>query len=159
MIKRYLRLVHYNAWANGRVLEQLPALSETYQIRPLLLLSHVLRAERVWLGRMGGTPEAGIRLWETDTLDGCRERLGANTADFSRLLLTVDKDALEHAVSYQNSSGTPYRTPLREMLEHTVYSDTAITARTTGARSRCLSGRPDRYPCRSTTSPSPAKRR
>ena len=118
MIKRYLRLVHYNAWANGRVLEQLPSLPETYQIRPLLLLSHVLRAERIWLGRMGGTPEAGLPLWETDTLGGCRERLEANTADFSRLLSSVHTGALEHDVTYQNTSGTPYRTPLGEMLEH-----------------------------------------
>ena len=118
MTERFLRLVHYNAWANERVLEQLPVLPETYQIRPLLLLSHILRAERIWLGRMGGTPEAGIQLWETDTLDGCRERTEANTEDFSRLLLTVDQDALEHTVAYQNTSGTPYRTPLGEMLEH-----------------------------------------
>lgn len=118
MIERFLRLVHYNAWANGQVLEQLPALSETYQIRPLLLLSHILRAERIWLGRMGRTPEAGVQLWETDTLDGCRERIKANTADFSRLLSRVDADALENAVAYQNTSGTPYRTPLGEMLEH-----------------------------------------
>ena len=124
MIEHYLRLVHYNAWANGRVLEQLPALSEPYQIRPLLLLSHVLRAERIWLGRMGGTPEAGIQLWETDTLDGCRERMEANTEDFSRLLSSVDADALEHAVPYQNSSGTPYRTPLTEMLEHVFHHGT-----------------------------------
>lgn len=159
MTERFLRLVHYNAWANGRVLEQLPTLSEAYQLRPLLLLSHVLRAERIWLGRMGGPPEAGIQLWETDTLDGCRERMGANTADFSRLLSSIGADALEHAVPYQNSSGTPYRTPLTEMLEHTVHSDTSTTARTTGAKSRCSSARPDRCPCRSTTSPLPAKRR
>ena len=124
MTERYLRLVHYNAWANERVLEQLPALSETYQIRPLLLLSHILRAERIWLGRMGGTPEAGIQLWETDTLDGCRERTKANTADFSRLLSSVDADAFQNAVAYQNTSGTPYRTPLTEMLEHVFHHGT-----------------------------------
>ncbi len=106
------------------MLEQLPALSETYQIRPLLLLSHVLRAERIWLGRMGGTPEAGIQLWETDTLDGCREQLEANTADFSRLLSSVGADALEHAAPYQNTSGTPYRTPLTEILEHVFHHGT-----------------------------------
>lgn len=124
MTERYLRLVHYNTWANKRVLEQLPELPETYQIRPLLLLSHVLRAERIWLGRMGRTPEAGMQLWETDTLDGCRERMEANTKDFFRLLSSVPADALEHAVAYQNTSGTPYRTPLTEMLEHVFHHGT-----------------------------------
>lgn len=117
MNRRFEGLVQYNAWANGRVLEQLAGLSETYQVRPLLLLSHVLRAERIWLGRIGGTPPVGVPLWETDTLNGCRERIGANTAAFTQLLPANDA-ALQNVIAYTDMKGTPHRTPLGEMLEH-----------------------------------------
>lgn len=95
----------------------LAGLTEPYGTRPLLLLSHVLRAERVWLGRIRGTPEAGLPLWETDTPEACRERLDANTAAFAELS-GLEADAPENVVTYTNTKGTPYRTPLNDILEH-----------------------------------------
>ena len=38
---------YYNAWVNRRAAEMLAGLTEAQSQRPLLLLSHLLRAERV----------------------------------------------------------------------------------------------------------------
>ncbi len=95
----------------------LAPLAEPYQTRPLLLLSHILRAERIWLGRIRGDTDAAVPLWETDTLEACRERLDANTAAFTDLS-GLEGDVLEDVVTYTDTKGTPYRTPLGDILEH-----------------------------------------
>lgn len=117
MTGHFLKRVQYSAWANARVLEMLSELSELYETRPLLLLSHLLRAERVWLDRIEGTAEA-LALWEADTVAGCRERLAANTADLRALLSSLNETALGNAVAYTDSKGTPHRTALADLLEH-----------------------------------------
>ena len=74
-----------NAWANRRAAAMVGALSEAQAVRPLLLLSHLLRAERVWLGRIQGL-DAALELWETDSLILCRDRTEANTGLFEKVL-------------------------------------------------------------------------
>ncbi len=73
--EHYLEFARYNTWANRRTVEMLNALSgEQVGLR---LFSHLLRAEAVWLGRIRGTADAALPIWETDTLSVCRERLEA----------------------------------------------------------------------------------
>jgi len=114
----FLTLVHYNAWANRRVVAMLEVLSDEDVARPLHLLSHLLRAERVWLGRLRGTPDAALPLWETDALGVCRERITANTAAFEAALSDIGAFDPSTTISYTTTQGAPYRTPVRDILSH-----------------------------------------
>ncbi len=113
----YVTFARYNTWANRRVAEMLEALSDEQAGPPLRLFSHLLRAEAVWLGRMQGTADAALPIWEVDTLPVCRERLEANAAAFGRTShLTADD--LANKVSYTNSQGTEYHTSVTDILSH-----------------------------------------
>ena len=46
-VEHYRKFAWYNAWANRRAAEMVGTLSDEQTARPLLLLSHLLRAERV----------------------------------------------------------------------------------------------------------------
>ena len=116
--EHYLNLAGYNAWANRRAARMIGALSEAQAARPLGLLSHLLRAERVWLGRIQGTGDVGLELWTTDSLLFCRDRIEANTELFQTVLAGLGPDALTQSVRYTNTKVTLYSTPLCGILEH-----------------------------------------
>ena len=106
MLER-LEWVRYNSWANRRVGEMLAAPKGAELERSLQLFSHLLRAERVWLGRIHATPDAALPLWETDALAVCRERLEANARALEQLAVGV---ASSRAVRWTpRASSTPPR--------------------------------------------------
>ena len=111
--EHYLEFALYNTWANRRTFKMLDALSgEQVGLR---LFSHLLRAEAVWLGRIRGTADAALPIWETDALGVCRERLEANAAAFGETLPTSD---LSRSVNYTNSQGNTYSTAIADILSH-----------------------------------------
>ena len=115
--EHYLKFARYNAWANRRAATMVEALTEAQAVRPLLLLSHLLRAERVWLGRIQGSDDAP-KLWEADSLIVCRDRIEANTESFANALAGLEPKALLQPVYYTNTKGTPFSTPLSGILDH-----------------------------------------
>ncbi len=117
-LDHYHTFVRYNTWANRRAAAMLAALPETRLPRPLLLFSHLLRAEKVWLDRIQGSEEAKLELWETDTLEGCRERIESNAAVFEVFLEALGPATLEQPVHYANTKGTLYGTPLSDIFDH-----------------------------------------
>ncbi len=115
----YLEFARYNTWANRRTAEMLDApvpdvlASEQVGLR---LFSHLLRAEAVWLGRIRGTADAALPIWETDMLSICRERLETNAAAFGETLFTSTD--LSKRVDYANSQGTEYSTAVADIFSH-----------------------------------------
>lgn len=117
-LDHYLTFTHYNAWANHRIAELLETLTDKQVRPPLRLFSHILRAEQVWLGRMQGTEAAALPIWETDTLEVCRERVETTTEMFDGMLSSLTPADLSERVSYTNSQGTPYHTAVADILSH-----------------------------------------
>lgn len=111
-------LFQYNRWASDRVLDTMQG-TETVPDRALELFSHLLRTQDVWYGRVRGTDHAELDFWETDSLPACAERLSDSTKRWQSVL---DERAgeLDEPISYTNSSGTPFETPLRDILTHVV---------------------------------------
>lgn len=117
-INHYLTFARYNGWANLRTAAMLEALAEAHVPRPLLLLSHLLRAERVWLGRLRGTADVALPLWETDALEVCREWITADTAAFEEVVSSLTAADLSETVRYTTTQGTPYSTSIQDILSH-----------------------------------------
>ena len=115
--EHYLEFARYNAWANRRAAAMVRTLTKTQAARPLLLLSHLLRAERVWLGRIRGTEEATLMIWETDSLAVCQNRVETNTKLFETVVEELGPD-LTQSVHYTNTKGAPFSTPLSGILNH-----------------------------------------
>jgi uncharacterized damage-inducible protein DinB len=129
-------LFQYTRWANDRVLATLQS-ADAPPERARELFSHLLRTQDVWYGRVAGTDHAELDFWATDPLPACAERLDASTRRW-QTVLDERAGALDQPISYANSSGTPFETPLRDICTHVVNHGThhraqiALTLREAG---------------------------
>jgi len=111
-------LLQYNRWASARVLDTLQS-ADGEPEGAVELFSHLLRAQDVWYGRVMDTEHAALDFWATDPLSACAERLDASTRRWNAVL-DERGDNLDQPVSYTNSKGTPFETPLRDICTHVV---------------------------------------
>ncbi len=112
-------LFQYTRWANDRVLDTLQS-ADTAPDRAVELFSHLLRAQDIWFGRVQDTDHATLSLWAEEELEACAERLGASDRRWQDVLDDVTNGDLDRPVSYTNSKGTAFETPLRDILSHVV---------------------------------------
>ena len=113
-----LTLLQYTHWANDRVLEALHS-ADAVPERILELMSHLLRTQDVWYGRVANTDHARLDFWVVDDLDTCVDRAEASMERW-RALVADRADRLDQPVTYTNSSGTEFETALRDILRHVV---------------------------------------
>jgi uncharacterized damage-inducible protein DinB len=114
----FATLFRYNRWASARVLDTMQA-AEAVPARARELFSHLLRAQDVWYGRVEGTEHADLDFWWTESLSVCAERLDASTRRWQSVL-DERADDLNQPIAYENSKGTLFETPLRDILTHVV---------------------------------------
>jgi uncharacterized damage-inducible protein DinB len=112
-------LLRYNRWASDRLLDAMQTADDVPE-RAVALFSHLLRAQDVWYGRVEDTDHADVDLWKTDPLPACAERLAASTRRWTAVLNERGDDGLGRPVAYENSKGTAFETPLRDILTHVV---------------------------------------
>src|SRR4051794_40493458 len=94
-------------WANQRILETLQnAVAEQKQAN--YLFSHVLHAENVWFTRLTGSDSSHLPIWSEISLHTCTDLVKQNNQNFSRFLLNLSTDELDHIVFYKNSKGTEF---------------------------------------------------
>ena len=112
-------LFQYTGWANDRMLTTMQA-AESVPERAVELLSHLLRTQDVWFGRIEKTDHAALDFWVDEDLAACAERAETSAQRWRTALderATTDFDQL---VSYSNSKGTHFETPLRDLLYHVI---------------------------------------
>ena len=116
---RLTDLFRYTRWADEKIIATLTEMNAPEQddlADAMQLLSHQLRAQEAWLARVSGTDAPPF--WETDDLETCRERSAACTEKWGNVLAA--EDDLNRKVSYRNSSGTAFETPLDVIAHHVV---------------------------------------
>ena len=116
-------LFRYTRWANDRVLRAMQA-ADPAPKRAVELLSHLLRAQDVWFGRIEKTDHATLDLWVDESLAACAERAEASAQRWQTVLDGRAATDLDQPVAYTNSKGTHFETPLRDLLSHVVNHST-----------------------------------
>jgi uncharacterized damage-inducible protein DinB len=111
-------LVQYTHWANDRILSTMQA-ADAVPARAVELLSHLLRVQDVWAGRVQNTDHAHLDLWGQEDLSACADRLAASSERW-QTVLDERADGLDRPIAYTNSTGTAFETPLRDLLTHVV---------------------------------------
>ncbi|MFB6230580.1 MAG: DinB family protein [Salinibacter sp.] len=119
----FASLFRHARWANSRVLSAMQD-ADAEPGRAVELLSHLLRVQDMWRGRVEGTGHADLSLWVDEDLAACAERAGASARRWEALLERCSPEDLDRAVAYVNSEGTPFETPLRDILTHVVNHST-----------------------------------
>lgn len=115
----FVTLFDYNEWATHRILDVMQGAPHLPD-RALELLSHLLRTQDVWYGRVKQTDHADLDFWTTDSLSTCVERFEESTQRWMRLIRRVAANDSDMTVQYTNSTGTPFETPFRDILMHVV---------------------------------------
>ena len=112
-------LFRYTRWANDRVLRAMQA-ADPVPKRAVELLSHLLRAQDVWYGRIEKTDHADLDLWADEDLAACAERAETSAQRWQTVLDGRAATDLDQPIAYTNSKGTHFETPLRDLLSHVV---------------------------------------
>lgn len=117
--ENFATLFDYNRWATDRILDTMQGAPHLPD-QALELLSHLLRTQDVWYGRIKQTDHADLDFWTTDSLSTCVERFDDSTRRWMHLVREVASNDTEMTVEYTNSKGTPFETPFRDLLTHVV---------------------------------------
>jgi uncharacterized damage-inducible protein DinB len=127
-IDTFRQLADYNHWANRRLYAAALELPEELYRRPVGVffkslhgtLNHILVADRIWLKRLTGEGAPPDRL-DTILYDARDDLLRARMAEDARLKAVVAAKSeadLAGELSYQTTSGKPYRQKLADILLH-----------------------------------------
>jgi uncharacterized damage-inducible protein DinB len=114
----FIRLYTYNHWANERyfkLFRTMPELPERIQ----LLCSHVLTAQKLWLSRIVGKPDASIHIWKVLDLKDLEEMAAENTKNWLSYLKKSDQSDFDQMLSYLNFQQIPYTNLVSDIIIHT----------------------------------------
>jgi uncharacterized damage-inducible protein DinB len=122
----YIRLLyHYNAWANGRVLDsaaQLDPEQLTAKVSAAFdsihdTLVHIMGGQWIWLSRWQGTsPSAMLNPVEFADLPAIRQWWTELEQATQAFVDELDEAALEQAVKYTTTGGRPRAFPLWQLM-------------------------------------------
>ncbi len=128
MTGHFATMAVYNRWANRRLYDACAALPapDYHRPRPAFFgsihatLNHILVGDRVWLGRITGTP-SGITALDQLLYRELDELRAARAAEDDRVVGLVDRPdaaALDRVVDYRSFSRGRHRIKLRWVLSH-----------------------------------------
>lgn len=122
MKDHFLNLFRYNEWANKRLFVKLP---EVVDQDPtiLLLFSHLVMAEKVWLSRARGTDES-YKIWEPIPLPELIRHINQSAQQWTDFIQGVTDRQFREQISYLNLKGVPFQNTLEEIVTHTVNHST-----------------------------------
>lgn len=116
MKSHFLQLFDYDAWANAKVAECILEKPIDNQ-KIILLFSHLLAAQKTWLNRCLGK-ETPIKLWESDeNWNNLRLR---NQREWKDYIQSLNYNDFEQILSYQTSTGIPFKTALKDIFTHLI---------------------------------------
>jgi uncharacterized damage-inducible protein DinB len=110
------RLFDYDSTAHERLLNTLRA-ADPLDADTRETFAHLLAAKQVWLARLTGSP-ADVPIWPDWSWDDCDRAIKANRSGFAEYLNRRSDNDLTAPVAYQNSRGTAFETPVRDILMH-----------------------------------------
>ena len=113
----FLRLYEHAIWANRSVLGGLRKQPQENK-RARALLNHVLAAEQVWITRLCGQDSSALPIWPDRSLNECAALMEQNHAHYKQFLNDLTEESLGQVVTYKNSKGQEFRTPVRDVLTH-----------------------------------------
>jgi uncharacterized damage-inducible protein DinB len=114
------RLLRYDIWANGEILDSLR--QESPPARSLRWMGHIVGAEYLWLARLRGEA-ATMPLWPDLAVEECSTSLSELSSMWSEYLAGADSGRLAERVSYTNSKGEKWSSGAEDILIHvTIHS-------------------------------------
>lgn len=116
-----LRLFSYDNWANEQVLlslqDNLEDIDEADQA--VKYYAHIAGAQELWYRRIEGQPLDDLAVWPDYDLPIALQKITTLYEKWQQLV-SANRSELDRIISYQNSKGTSYDTPLSDILHHVI---------------------------------------
>ncbi len=111
------RLYEHLEWADNAVLTALEdAKSQGEGV--LKLIAHIIAVEQIWLTRIQSQPVGQTTPWANLTLSECQILSAQNISGYRAVIESTSEPRLNELVTYRNSQGIEFHTPLRDILLH-----------------------------------------
>ncbi len=128
ILEHFKLLADYNRWANGLLYGAVATISDEdyFADRKAFFgsihrtLDHILVGDRIWLKRFTGEGDAPDHLDAILYNDFASLRAARNTED-ERIIKTIysyDETKLTSTLSYSNTAGAAFQTPIAPLLDH-----------------------------------------
>lgn len=118
MIDEIKRLFGYDSWA---LLREFAALENAENPSALRMLAHILAAKDIWLTRLNQQDSSSIATQPELTLDQCRSLAERLDKEHRRFLSGLDEGSLAMTITYKNTKGEEFTTPVGEILTHMAF--------------------------------------
>jgi uncharacterized damage-inducible protein DinB len=115
-LETFRRMWDHAAWADGLLLSELEAMHPP----PALAwreYAHVLGAESVWLDRLLHRPTR-YAVWPELSIAEASSLAASLRAEYSAYVAALSADTLDEQVSYVNTAGQSFATPVSDILLH-----------------------------------------
>src|SRR5262249_16044419 len=118
-VKAHLeRMFRSMSWADRQALAALRECPNAHA-EALPLLAHLLAAEHIWLPRVEQSA-ARLAVWPQLTMNECEQLAADNEAGYRNFLARTGPGQLEVPITYRNTKGQAFTTPLLDILTHVV---------------------------------------
>ena len=115
MTSQLQRLLQYDLWANRETLKSLG--QAIPPPRSLKWMGHIVGAEFLWLARLENQTSP-MPVWPDLSLKECGRRVGEVSGKLLEILAGASPASLNEQVSYTNSKGEAWSSPVEEILTH-----------------------------------------
>jgi len=118
VLDKIKRFFEYENWA---LTQEFAALEHAHNKPAIATLAHILAAKEIWLLRLNGRGSSAIDTHPELSLDECRMMANELNNGFNKFLSSLNKTHLETAISYKNTKGQEFTTPIGEILMHVAF--------------------------------------
>lgn len=117
MKEYFINLFRYEIWANKRVADSLTSLDRAPE-KALLLMSHIINAQKVWLSRITGKTYDINSVWKTLAKADITSALNYSSSALTEYLNSLQENDLEKYIEYTNTKGESFKSLLKDILTH-----------------------------------------
>jgi uncharacterized damage-inducible protein DinB len=114
----FIRLYHYNDWANRQVLELLEKNNVTNEFA-IKNFSHVINAQFIWLRRVAGHQNS-YKIWEVLSFEQMHQSLDECHRLWLEYLQKATPEEFTRVFSYSNSAGDAFHSVVLDCVAHNV---------------------------------------
>jgi uncharacterized damage-inducible protein DinB len=118
-VDHFQKLFQYDYWGNCESVATLSS-AGAQATAPLKIFGHVVGAQRVWLSRILRTDAGSNQPWPVLTIEESRAAVDNLRQQWNSFLSSLKPERLSEGVSYRNTQGVEFNTPLEDVLQHVI---------------------------------------
>lgn len=110
------RMCLYNAWANQLFFDSYRSNSNKIPGSAISLMSHILNAQMIWLGRISGET-INLKVWDNHSFEECEAYHLLSSSDLLAVVTVATVDG-DRNIAYTTSLNAPFNDSLHNILLH-----------------------------------------